>query len=85
MEKDTKKKGNKRIIEGVVIGNQMTNTVKVRVDRLEEHPVYKKVIKRKKVFFARTTEELNIGDKVSIKESRPLSKKIRWIVIKKEE
>lgn len=84
MEKNNTRKSNKRIIEGVVIGNQMDKTVKVRVDRLEAHPVYKKVVKRKKVFFARTNEELNIGDKVSIRESKPLSKKIRWIVVKKD-
>ncbi|MGI5897742.1 MAG: 30S ribosomal protein S17 [Candidatus Dojkabacteria bacterium] len=84
MEKNNTRKSNKRIIEGVVIGNQMDKTVKVRVDRLEAHPVYKKVVKRKKVFFARTDEELNIGDKVTIRESKPLSKKIRWVVIKKD-
>lgn len=84
MEKEEKKKQNKRIVEGVVVGNQMDKTVKVRVDRLERHPVYKKVIKRKKVYFARSEEKLNIGDKVTIRESRPLSKKIRWIVVKEE-
>ena len=78
------KKDNKRRIEGVVVGNSMAGTVKVKVDKLERHPVYKKVVKRKKVFFARTSEELNIGDEVTIKESRPLSKKIRWIVVNKK-
>ena len=84
MEEAIQKIGKKREIEGVVIGNQMTNVVKVRVDTLEGHSVYKKIIKRKKIFFARTDKELNIGDKVTIRESRPLSKKIRWIVINKD-
>ncbi len=84
MEEEIQKIGKKIEIEGVVIGNQMTNVVKVRVDILEGHSVYKKVIKRKKIFFARTDKELNIGDKVTIRESRPLSKKIRWIVINKD-
>lgn len=84
MEEAIQKIGKKREIEGVVTGNQMTNVVKVRVDTLEEHSVYKKIIKRKKIFFARTEKELNIGDKVTIRESRPLSKKIRWIVINKD-
>ncbi len=84
MEEAKQKIGKKREIEGVVTGNQMTNVVKVRVDTLEEHSVYKKIIKRKKIFFARTEKELNIGDKVTIRESRPLSKKIRWIVINKD-
>lgn len=84
MENISNKKDNKRIIEGVVVGSSMAGTVKVRVDKLERHPVYKKVVKRKKVFFARTSEELNIGDEVIIRESRPLSKMIRWVVVSKK-
>ena len=84
MKKEEKKvESKRREIEGVVTSNSMEKTVKVRVDTIESHPVYKKRIKRKKVFFAHTEEELNVGDKVVIRESRPYSKKIRWIVIKK--
>jgi small subunit ribosomal protein S17 len=63
----------------------MQSTVKVRVDMVESHPVYKKIIKRKKVYFAHTDKELNVGDVVTIRESKPYSKKVRWLVIKKEE
>lgn len=86
MNKDkekTKIKSKKREIEGVVVSNSMEKTVKVRVDTLESHPIYKKRVKRKKVYFAYTAEELEVGDKVVIRESRPYSKKIRWIVLKK--
>jgi small subunit ribosomal protein S17 len=86
MNKDkekTKIKSKKREIEGVVVSNSMEKTVKVRVDTLESHPIYKKRVKRKKVYFAHTAEELEVGDKVVIRESRPYSKKIRWIVLKK--
>lgn len=86
MNKDkekTKIKSKKREIEGVVVNNSMEKTVKVRVDTLESHPIYKKRVKRKKVYFAHTAEELEVGDKVVIRESRPYSKKIRWIVLKK--
>lgn len=86
MNKDkekTKIKSKKREIEGVVVSNSMEKTVKVRVDTLESHPIYKKRVKRKKVYFAHTEEELEVGDKVVIRESRPYSKKIRWIVLKK--
>jgi len=82
-KEEIKVESRRREIEGVVTSNSMEKTVKVRVDRIESHPVYKKRIKRKKVFFAHTEEELNVGDKVVIRESRPYSKKIRWIVIKK--
>jgi small subunit ribosomal protein S17 len=84
MKKETiEKQKKKREIEAVVIGTGMDKTVKVRVDTVESHAVYKKRIKRKKVYFAHTEEELSIGDKVRIRESRPFSKKIRWVVIKK--
>ena len=85
MEKEINKTGKKREIEGVVTGNKMNKTVKIRVDSVEAHPVYKKIIKRKKVYFAHTEKELNIGDIVTIRESRPYSKKVKWLVINKGE
>ena len=85
MKNNTEKKGKKREIRGVVTGDKMQSTVKVRVDTVEAHPVYKKVVKRKKVYFAHTDQELNVGDVVIIRESRPYSKKVRWLVINKEE
>ena len=85
MENKEKNTGEKREIKGTVVGNKMQNTVKVRVDTLQSHPVYKKVIKKKKIFFAHTEQELEVGDVVTIRESRPYSKKVRWLVIDKEE
>ena len=84
MKKETTEKQSKRReIEAVVVGTSMNKTVRVRVDTVESHAIYKKRIKRKKIYFAHAEEELSIGDKVVIKESRPFSKKIRWVVIKK--
>jgi small subunit ribosomal protein S17 len=85
MEDKNKKTGKKREITGTVTGNKMQGTVKVRVDTLQAHPVYKKTIKKKKIFFAHTNQELEVGDIVTIRESRPYSKKVRWVVIDKEE
>lgn len=76
-------KGKKRELEGVVVSNKMEKTVRVRVDTIQSHPVYKKVVNKKKVFFAHTEKELNIGDKVIIRESRPISKNVKWIVVNK--
>lgn len=84
MEKETKKRDNKRQVVGIVSSNKMEKTVKVEVASSERHPQYSKIVKRKKVFFAHTNEELQVGDKVTIKESRPMSKKVRWIVIDKK-
>jgi small subunit ribosomal protein S17 len=81
MEEKSKKTTKRREIDGVVVGNKMDKTVKVRVDTLEAHPVYKKVVDRKKIFFAHTDEDLEVGEKVTIRESKPYSKKVRWLVV----
>jgi len=72
---------NKRKLHGVVVGNKMEKTVKVLVERQKSHPRYKKVVNHRKVYFAHTEKELNQGDEVTIQESRPFSKKVRWIVV----
>lgn len=73
----------KKQLKGVVVSNKMDKAVRVRVDTPVRHPVYKKIINKKKIFFARTDKELEIGDEVVIEESRPYSKNIKWIVKEK--
>jgi small subunit ribosomal protein S17 len=85
MKKENKRIGKKREIVGTVVGNKMQNTVKVRVDTVQAHPVYKKIVKRKKIFFAHTEQELEVGSSATIRESKPYSKKVRWLVVNKEE
>lgn len=70
----------KKQLKGTVVSNKMEKTVRVRVDTPVRHPVYKKIINKKKVFFARTDKKLEIGDEVVIEESRPYSKNIKWVV-----
>ena len=66
---------------GVVIGNKMKKTVKVVVERQVRHPLYKKIIKKRKVYFAHDEyEKCKIGDAVKIVETRPMSKRKRWMV-----
>ncbi len=67
--------------DGVVVSNKMQDTVRVRVDTPVRHPRYKKVVNKKKIFFAHAEKELNEGDEVRIRESRPYSKNVRWVVI----
>jgi small subunit ribosomal protein S17 len=69
-----------RIKEGVVVSNKMQSTVTVRVDRRYPHPRYGKIITRGIKFYAHTTQELALGQKVEIIETRPLSKLKRWRV-----
>ncbi len=67
---------------GVVVSDKMQKTIVVRVDRTTLHPVFGKVIKKSvkyKVHDEKNTAK--IGDKVKIKETRPLSRDKRWRLI----
>ncbi|NOX36122.1 MAG: 30S ribosomal protein S17 [Calditrichaeota bacterium] len=67
---------------GVVVSDKMDKTVVVAVERLVKHPLYKKYIKRTKKFKAHDERnECQVGDKVKIMETRPLSKTKRWRVV----
>lgn len=83
MKNETIKTEKKREIQGEVISNKMTGTVRVRVADVYRHPVYEKVLRRSKVYFAHTNEALNIGDKVTIRETKPYSKNVTWAVVSK--
>ena len=67
---------------GKVVGDKMQKTVVVAVEKLVQHPVYKKSIKQTTKFKAHDEEnESHIGDIVKIMETRPLSKDKRWRVV----
>jgi small subunit ribosomal protein S17 len=69
--------------EGTVVSAKMIKTVVVQVDRLVEHPLYGKRIKRRARLMAHDEKaECREGDRVAIIESRPLSKNKRWRVSK---
>jgi small subunit ribosomal protein S17 len=74
----------KRLI-GEVVSNKMQKTVVVRVERLKEHPKYRKKYKvhKKYLVHVNNEKEYQIGEKVIIEECRPLSKRKRWRVIAK--
>jgi small subunit ribosomal protein S17 len=65
---------------GVVVSNKMQKTVVVAVENLVKHGMYQKYIKRTSKFLAHAENALNVGDRVIIEESRPLSKRKRWAV-----
>jgi small subunit ribosomal protein S17 len=75
-------RGNRRTKKGIVVGNKMAKTVVVRVDRTLRHPEYEKVITRAKKYYAHDeANTLQVGDKVVIVETRPLSKMKHWRVV----
>lgn len=68
--------------EGLVTSDKMDKTVIVSVERLEKHRVFKKYIRRRKVFKAHDERnECRLGDKVLIRQCRPLSKGKHWRVV----
>ena len=72
----------KRVLEGTVISNKMEKTITVRVERYIKHPLYKKFIKRSKKYTVHDEQNsCKDGDKVHIRECRPLSKLKRWEVV----
>lgn len=67
---------------GHVISQSMDKSVVVAVDRLVEHPLYGKTIRRTSKFMAHDEQnECSVGDQVRISSSRPLSKRKRWVVL----
>ena len=69
----------KKVITGTVVSNKMDKTVVVSVERKFIHPTFKKVVKRTKKFRCHDEKnECSIGDFISMREVRPLSKTKRW-------
>ncbi len=67
---------------GDVIANKMDKTIVVRVERRFPHPRFKKVVTGYKKFYAHDEKnEAQVGDRVRIEETRPLSKTKRWRLI----
>ena len=80
-EKDTTAKKSKTL-RGVVVSDKMKDTVVVQVSRYTKHPTYGKFINSKKKYKAHDLGNTKkIGDKVEIKEVRPISKDKRFQVV----
>lgn len=63
------------------MAKKSAKTLRVLVERLERHPIYRKTIKRKKIFLVHDEhEKCRVGDVVRIMETRPISKLKRWRV-----
>lgn len=76
-----KQQPRKTIKVGVVVRANAKKTVAVLVERPVRHPLYKKIIKKRKKFLAHDEyEKCKVGDTVRIIETRPLSKRKRWRV-----
>jgi small subunit ribosomal protein S17 len=70
----------RRRLTGTVKSNKMDKTVIVEVTRTFQHPLYHKVVRSVKAYKAHDEIGCNVGDKVIIVESAPISKTVTWVV-----
>jgi len=81
MSEEQVKRGVRKSQVGVVTSSAMKKTVTVAVDRLVKHPLYKKTLRRTSRFLAHDeNNSCQVGDRVRIIETRPLSARKRWRV-----
>ena len=72
----------KRILSGVVVSSSSNKPITVGVTRRIKHKLYKKIIRRTKKYHAHDENNtFNVGDNVSIIETKPISKIKKWVVI----
>ncbi|PJD96510.1 MAG: 30S ribosomal protein S17 [Parachlamydia sp.] len=75
-------KTKRKVKKGTVLSNKMEKTVVVQVSRTYPHPRYGKVVTRNKKYYAHNElKPLEVGEEVTIEETRPLSKLKRWRVV----
>jgi len=72
----------RRVMQGIVVSDKMDKTVTVKVERRVIHSLYKKFIRRSKKYSAHDENNVcKVGDVVSIRECKPISKNKRWEVL----
>ena len=75
----TEKKSGRKTLIGEVVSTKMAKTIVVQVRRQKAHPLYQRVMKRSKKYYAHDEEQTaHTGDFVRIEETRPLSRLKRW-------
>jgi len=78
-ETQVEKRGNRQELVGVVTSAKMQKTIVVRVRRTTQHPLYQRVVRSAKKYYAHDDKgEAKVGDTVRIVSTRPLSKLKRW-------
>lgn len=76
------KKKTETILTGEVTADKADKTIAVDVERIFQHPAYKKIIKRKKKYLVHDEKnKCKVGDIVRIKLVKPISKRKRWLVV----
>ena len=74
-----RERGVRQELEGIVTSTKMQKTIVVKVTRAVQHPLYHRVVRHAKKYYAHDeTGEAKVGDTVQIASTRPLSKLKRW-------
>ena len=75
----------KKILKGKVVSDKRNKTITVMVERKFQHPLFKKIIKSRKKYHAHDEKNIyKIGDVVSIIESKPISKQVKFKVLEEQ-
>ncbi|MBU6227782.1 MAG: 30S ribosomal protein S17 [Actinomycetota bacterium] len=81
-EATTEERNARKVREGVVVSNKMDKTAVIAVVERVRHPKYAKfVLRTKKLYAHDETNDVQVGDRVRVMETRPLSKNKRWRVV----
>ncbi len=79
---DQKDRNQRKVLIGNVVSNKMDKTITVAVVNNVKHPLYGKIVKRTYKLYAHDeNNECQVGDKVKVMETRPLSKMKRWRLV----
>ena len=79
---ETNERNTRKVREGLVVSNKMDKTAVVAVIERVRHPKYAKFVMRTKKLYAHDeTNDVNIGDRVRVMETRPLSKNKCWRIV----
>ena len=82
MSTETQEKSTRRVLRGTVVSTKMQDTITVAVERYVKHPKYKKYLRRTKKYLVHDKgNTATVGEKVDIIESRPLSKRKRFVLV----
>lgn len=80
--KQEKRKKIEVLLSGEVVATKSNKTITVSVERIFQHPIYKKIVRGQKKYLAHDEQnKCKVGDVVNIKLVRPISKRKRWLLI----
>jgi len=80
---ESKTRGHRKLRTGRVVGDSRDKTVVVTIDRLVQHPLYQRIVRRTKKYHVHDEQnEAKVGDSVEVMETRPLSKSKRWRLVR---